>query len=179
MAPASDDYPTWDIAERVLGAWYRRARESQFAHYTAASRYSIRSRLLGVPSVVLSAAAGTALFATLQKSSASPDLRLAVGLVSVLAALLSALQTFLGLGDLADKHRSTASMYGAIRREIEEYQALPPRSPDAVHAALSTVRKRLDEVAASAPNVPRRAWEKAQGSIAHTERPEGFRQTAS
>jgi hypothetical protein len=46
--------------------------------------------------VALSAAAGTALFASLQKETASVDLRLALGLISVLAGVLAALQTFLG-----------------------------------------------------------------------------------
>ena len=74
-----------------------------------------RSRLLGIPSVVLSAAVGTTLFATLGRNGASANLRIAAGLVSLFAAVLVALQTFLGLAELADKHRSAASTYGAIR----------------------------------------------------------------
>jgi multisubunit Na+/H+ antiporter MnhF subunit len=99
----------WAEAEPVLAAWYRRARESQFAHYTSDSRYALLARLLGIPSVVLSAIAGTALFATLQKDSTSFDLRLALGLISVLAGVLAALQTFLGYGERADRHRAAGS----------------------------------------------------------------------
>jgi hypothetical protein len=169
----------WAEAEPVLGAWYRRARESQFAHYKAASRYGALARLLGVPGVVLSAATGTALFATLEKNDASPTLRLVLGLVSVLAATLAALQTFLGFGQRADKHRAAASAYGSIRREIEQYQALPPAFRDGVEAAMERLRARLDEVSTSAPDVPARTWAKAQSAIAETERPEGFTRSTS
>ncbi len=160
-------------------AWYRRARESQFAHYAAAARYSARSRLLGIPSVVLSAAVGTTLFATLGRNGASANLRIAAGLVSLFAAVLVALQTFLGLAELADKHRSAASTYGAIRREIEQHQALPPATRDAVQSTMAALRKRLDEIASSSPDVPESIWDKAQKAIADTTRPEGFRDEAS
>jgi hypothetical protein len=153
---------TWAEAHRALSIWYRRARESQFAHYTAATRFAVLARFLGVPSVVLSAAAGTTLFATLQKDSAPPALRLAVGLVSVLAGVLAALQTFLGFNARADRHRAAAAAYGAVRREIEQYHAVPPQADEAIDAALTAIRARLDEIAERAPDVPERTWNKAR-----------------
>ena len=104
------------------------------------------ARLLGVPSVALSAAAGTALFATLQKKSTSVGLRLAIGLVSVLAGVLAALQTFLGYGERADRHRAAASAYGAVRREIEQYHAVSPGNAEDMEAAMQAVRARLDQI---------------------------------
>lgn len=151
----------WEDAERVLRGWYRRARESQFAHYRSASRYAILARLLGIPSVALSALAGTALFASLQEETASVDLRLALGLISVLAGVLAALQTFLGFGERADRHRATGSAYGAVRREIEQYHAVPPRTAEAVETMMNRVRERLDAIAEKAPDVPDRTWDKA------------------
>ena len=152
---------SWAETERVLMDWYRRARESQFAHYTAASRYAVLARLLGIPSVVLSAVAGTALFATLQKETASFDLRLTLGLISVLAGVLAALQTFLGYGERADRHRAAGSAYGAVRREIEQYHAVPPRTAEAVEAVMNRLRQRLDAIAERAPDVPDRTWDRA------------------
>jgi multisubunit Na+/H+ antiporter MnhF subunit len=156
----------WEEAERVLRDWYRRARESQFAHYAAASRYAMLARLLGIPSVVLSAAAGTALFASLQKETASFDLRLVLGLVSVLAGVLAALQTFLGFGERADRHRTAASAYGAVRRDIEQHRALPPQTAESVEALLSRLRGRLDAIAEKAPDVPERTWNTARKTAA-------------
>ena len=161
MTTEEEVIAVWEEAERVLTGWYRRARESQFAHYTSASRYAILARLLGIPSVVLSAAAGTALFATLQEETASFDLRLALGLISVLAGVLAALQTFLGFGERADRHRAAGSAYGAVRREIEQYHAVPPRTAEAVEAIMNRLRDRLDTIAEKAPDVPDRTWNKA------------------
>ena len=161
MTTDQGDNVVWDEAQRVLDGWYRRARASQFAHYTAASRYAILNRLLGIPSIALSAAAGTALFASLQKDTASVGLRLALGLVSVLAAVLAALQTFLAFGERADKHRGAGSTYGAIRREIEQLHAVPPRTANGVEAVMTRLRERLDAAAEKAPDVPDRTWIKA------------------
>jgi len=127
-----------------------------------------------VPCVVLAAAAGSTLFATLSKA-ASTELRLVVAFVALSAAVLGALQTFLGLSPLAEQHRSSASRYGTIRRQIEQYQATNPARDMALAAQLEDVRRSLDDLAGSAPNVPEWAWSKAQSHIAHTERPEGFR----
>lgn len=172
--PTTAELSAWSIAEPILGSWYRRARESQFAHYVAASNYARLSKVFGIPSVGLAAAAGSTLFVTLSEA-ASMELRLVVGFVALLAAVFSALQTFLGLPELAEQHRSTASQYGAIRRQIEQYQATFPVQNMALSAKMEEVRRRLDDVARAAPNVPDWAWDRAQSHIAHTERPEGFR----
>lgn len=169
MTPEEEVIAVWEEAERVLMVWYRRARESQFAHYRSASRYAFLARLLGIPSVVLSAVAGTALFATLQKETTSFDLRLALGLISVLAGVLAALQTFLGLGARADRHRAAGSAYGAVRREIEQYHAVPPpRTAEAVKAVMNRLRERLDAIAEKAPDVPDRTWDKAWKKASET-----------
>lgn len=178
MPESADDRRThgsWADAEPLLGAWYRRARESQFAHYNAASRYGALARFLGVPTVILSAATGTALFATLQKNESSTTLRLVLGFASLIAAVLAALQTFLGFSQRADKHRVAASAYGSIRREIEQHQTLPPPSAPELVRTIERLRGRLDEVSASAPDVPTRSWRQAQAAVAETSRPEGFR----
>ena len=161
-------------SEQVLGVWYRRARESQFAHYQAASRISLYSKLLGVPSVLLSAAVGTAAFVSLQNNLPSEALKIAIGLVSFFAAVLSALQTYLGLHEAAEKHLTTAIAYGAIRREIEQIQATGFSDTERIKDALAQVRHHLDETAKLAPNIRKSDWTRAQEDIKHTDRPHGF-----
>ncbi|WP_432980484.1 SLATT domain-containing protein [Dactylosporangium sp. CA-233914] len=170
-ASNNSDWANFDV---VIAAWYRRARESQMTHYLAANRSAHLSRWLGVPSVLLSAAAGTTLFASLQKDDTSSWMRLAAGLVAVVAAALTALQTFLNSDDRAAKHRTAAAAYGAIRREIEQHQVIRPQSREQATSILEGLRKRLDEIAGTAPDVPDRLWKTAQKEIQHTKRPEGF-----
>jgi hypothetical protein len=78
--------------------WHFRVRRVQFGHYNAARLFSSRHLWLGLPAIILSTAVGTTVFASLQKSVDTTDvawLRILVGLVSVAAALLVSLQTFL------------------------------------------------------------------------------------
>jgi hypothetical protein len=170
----TDDW-AWSELEVVLGAWYRRARESQFAHYRAANHYSAASRWLGIPSVLLSAIVGTTLFATLQKDGVGQAVQVGAGLIALAAASLAAIQTFLGYDDRAAKHRAAAASYGTVRREIEQHQVLRPQSREEADALLQALRRHLDDVGASAPDIPRRLWNEVRQDVEHTSRPEGFR----
>ncbi|MET7329494.1 SLATT domain-containing protein [Nonomuraea sp. NPDC005650] len=169
-----DSQTIWLDASVLLSAWFRRARESQLSHYAAAADCASSNRWLGIPSVVFSAAAGTTLFATAQNPNTSMMVQIAAGFVVLVAGALSALQTFLGLSERADKHLATGAAYGVIRREMEQLQVLRPARIEDLRSALADIRQRLDDISATAPNVPGRVWRKAQRDIAHTTRPEGF-----
>src|SRR4051794_32317862 len=116
-------------AERLLSRWYIGVSRSQRAHFLVANHLTQLNRWLGVPVVILSSIVGTTVFATLEKEVAV-GIKVAVGLTSVTAAVLSALQTFLGFAERAEKHRDSGSRYGTIRRKIEAFQALHPEGPD-------------------------------------------------
>jgi hypothetical protein len=77
--------------------WFRRCRESQRVHYEYGSSLEKRNYWLGVPTIILSTAVGTAVFASIESSTASAKYGLWCGLVSMAAAILAALQTFLNL----------------------------------------------------------------------------------
>ena len=83
--------------------------------------------------------------------------------LAVAAALLSALQTFLGYGDLASRTRATAAEYGSIRREIDQMLATGGEfDADAV----SVLRQRMDTLAREAPVIPDRIWDYAINKMA-------------
>ena len=88
----------------VLTDWYQRVTVTQRAHYGSADHFSRKSYWLGIPVIVLSTVVGTSVFAALQKQP-GPGLQIALGLASVLAAVLASLQTFLGYSARAEKHR--------------------------------------------------------------------------
>ncbi len=102
----------------LLNDWHRRVRESQHAHYEASKSLSGSHYWLGCPVVILSTFTGTSVFATL---TSQPHLyfKIFVGIVSVLAAVLAAIQTLFKFSERSEKHRSVAVRYGAIRRDIE------------------------------------------------------------
>jgi len=139
--------------ELLAADWFRRARESQRAHYECCARYNRLNRLLGIPTIVLSAGVGTAVFATLDKG-ASGSLKVILGLLSVTAAVLASLQTFMAFGDLGTRHKAAGARYGAIRRNLELLKVSPPPSEHEVSQELLKIKKEMDDLAERAPHVP-------------------------
>ena len=143
--------------KELLEKWLKRLRESQFAHYESAKSLSRSNYALGIPAVILSTFVGTSIFASLGETLSSST-QILVGIVSVLAATLSAVQTFLGFSERAAKHRTIASRYGSARRRIEELLAVsgPAVSPEEI----SNLRHEIDSISEEAPDVPDRIWER-------------------
>ena len=141
--------------ELLATDWFRRVRESAAGHYEAGTYFSRLNLLLGLPTIALSTVVGTAVFATLQKES-SNEVRLALGLLSILAAILASLHTFLGFAQRAEKHRLTGSGYGAIRRTLELLKTMPPADEAAIKQAVESIKASMDNLAASAPELPTR-----------------------
>src|SRR4051794_12412579 len=82
-----------DRTDALLQNWHNRAAAAQHAHYLLAHRLRRRNLGLGVPAVVFSSIVGTSLFASLTQENVHIDLRIAIGCISVLAAVAAALQT--------------------------------------------------------------------------------------
>jgi hypothetical protein len=139
--------------EELVLRWTKRVRESQFSHYDAAEVLGRWHGRLGLPVVVLSAVVGTSLFASLAASdpTTSVVVRVIAGAVSLAAAALGSVQTFLKYSEKAEKHRSAAARYGAIRRELELMVASKRFGDD----QLEEVRKAIDSLSAEAPEVPK------------------------
>ncbi|HUA92048.1 MAG TPA: SLATT domain-containing protein [Terracidiphilus sp.] len=137
----------------LITDWFRRVRESQRVHYECGNYFSRLNLLLGVPTIILTAGVGTAVFASLDKQSTG-SLKLALGLISIAAAVLSSLQTFLSFAERANRHRITGAKYGAIRRTLEEFKTMPPGDQTELRSALDAIKKAMDDLAENAPHVP-------------------------
>jgi hypothetical protein len=145
---------------RLLEDWRERADATSNTHYAQANRLSRLNLILGIPVVVLTTFVGTSVFATLQEP-VNTGMRIFVGVVSVAAAVLASLQTFLSFAEQAEKHRAAADRWSAIRREIAEMLALHPSylaTRGDPQKYLDDLRKRMDEVAAESPEMPGHRW---------------------
>ena len=134
----------------LLRDWQLRAAIGQEAHYARATSLADYNIWFGVPVVALATLVATSVFATLQED-VRLELRIVVGLISALAAVLASLQTFLRFQERAEKHRVSAELWAAVRREIDEMLALHPdylaeRSDPKKY--LDDLRRRMDEVSA-------------------------------
>jgi len=92
------------------------------AHLISASRYAKWHRWLGGTAAVLAAVVGASIFATLADDlqEVSKVAVIALGLVSMLSAGLSAAATFLDLDERARHHLEAGADFQRLRREMEE-----------------------------------------------------------
>src|SRR5436190_1807437 len=98
-SPKTETMPTADTSRSVGRRRYRQAMR--------------RERL--------TAAVGTTVFSSI---ASSPQLwvKILTGIMSMAAAVLAALQTFLKYSERAAQHKAAAQNYGMLRREYEEMQ---------------------------------------------------------
>lgn len=146
--------------EELAKDWFRRCRESQMVHYEYGSLLERRHLYFGVPSIVLSTVVGTAIFSSWEASADGKFLKIFFGLLSMLSASITALQTFLNLADRASKHKAAGAKYGAIRRDLEFLKLVPPASEEEVRERLESIKIQMDELASNVPGVPSRFKQK-------------------
>lgn len=116
--------------------------------------------MLGIPVVIFTSIVGTGAFATLAAPNAviHPALKIAVGLISVAAAILAALQTFLRFGERAEKHVVAADWYAAVRRDTDQLLALPPKDRGTPKSCFDRLRKQMSKVGQHSPEIGDRLW---------------------
>lgn len=147
-------------ANVLLQDWHDRAAAARSAHYLLASRLRKRNVMVGVPSVIFSAVVGTSLFATLSDANVPRALRVVIGLVSLLAAVLAALQTFFGFAERAERHVVAGDWYSAVRRGVDELLALPESDRGPARESLDGIRKEMSKISQQAPEIGQQLWVK-------------------
>ena len=158
--PTSKYIPPNNNEELVL-AWIRRTRESQFAHYEQATKFRRASTLLGIPVIVITAIVGTTVFSSISQTTTSNNVKIFVGLLSVLASVLASLQTFMKLSERSEQHRIFGAKYGGIRRKLEQIYA--SRESQAITTQLlEYLNTDLNALAEEAPDIPVKAFKKIQ-----------------
>lgn len=145
--------------DNLITDWFRRVRENQFIHYACGNHFSRLNYWLGVPTIALTTMVGTAVFTSLD-NQAIGNYKIIIGIISILASVLAALQTFLGYSQRAEKHRLTASGYAAIRRELELLKTSPIQDTGELTNKLESIKIHLDHLAESAQEVPGKIWQK-------------------
>ena len=152
---------SWDdSAEALLKDWRQRTAAASEAHYKLASALRRKNLMLGVPVVVFSSSVGTSLFATLADPNAviPPAFKIAIGLISLVAAILAALQTFLRFGERAEKHVVAADWYAAVRRDIDQLLALSAKERGTPKSCFDRLRKEMSKVGQQSPEIGDRLW---------------------
>jgi hypothetical protein len=151
----------WDeCAEALLKDWRQRTAAASEAHYKLASGLRRKNLMLGVPVVIFSSVIGTSLFATLANPEAviPTALKIAIGSISIAAAILAALQTFLRFGERAEKHVVAADWYAAVRRDIDQLLALSTEERGRPKECFDRIRKEMSKIGQQSPEIGNRLW---------------------
>lgn len=152
----------------LISRWRFRAHRMQLAHYETARTFDARHLWLGLPAIALSTIVGTTVFASLSKNT-DVRLQILVGLFSVTAALLTALQTFLKYAELSEKHRVAGAKFANLKHRIELLASLPEPPPDELKQQLTMIEDRWAKVREESPNLPTRIWNNVKKSLTYEE----------
>lgn len=121
-------------------------------HYIAWERADKKNKWLGISVVVTTTIVGTAIFGSIQENPAI-FWKVAAGLLSLSAAVLSALQTILNYSELAEKHKAAGAKYSAVRRQLDLF-ILKHKSQSAEHREIALIApKELEEIIAKLVNL--------------------------
>ncbi|PWU00937.1 MAG: hypothetical protein C5B51_23900 [Terriglobia bacterium] len=143
---------------RLFDQWHQRVTLNQLAHYEAAKHSRRVHAWLGMAGVIIPSIVGTALFASIE--SLGKWTLLALGMLCLLAAVLSALNTFLRLATVAELHGAAARQYGSVRRQIEV--ALAASDDTQLTDLAERVSRWLSELAQDDPPVSPRIWRQVE-----------------
>lgn len=140
-----------NVAELLRG-WLLHAHKGRDRHDTAARRFEGRRVWFGTPTIVLTAVVGTSVFASIGRQ---PGLgpTVVVGLLSLAASVLSALQTFLDYQGRSERHRTAAAKYKGIVRELEEVLSTPDQDIRLSPPWFADLRQRFEALEQDMPVV--------------------------
>ena len=147
-----------DTMEELLRGWLLHAHKSRTRHDYAARYYNKMRFYLGIPTTALSAIVGSSVFASLSMplgSSAS----IVVGGMGIIATILSGLHTHLNYADLAEKHRSAATKYKSVVRQLEQSLAGPMTQAPS-DEWINNLRSHLDGLEENVPVVAQGIYDK-------------------
>ena len=136
--------------DELLIGWLIHSHKARDRHEEASRRYARGQYALGIPSLIVSTVVGTSVFAALSSKEIPP---LWVGLLSILAAVLAALQTFLDFGGRSDKHRNAAVRYKSSIRLIEQSLVQLDQEKTLTREETASIRATLDSLEETAPVV--------------------------
>ena len=152
--------------EGVLEGWHRRLRKAVDAHYDCARSYSTRHHQLGMCSTILTFAATGFIFATLLGQPPS-WLTITIGMLSMAAAIIAGVHTWLRYAERSERHRVVAARYASICREIEQLRLADHKLPE-ILARVDSVRRTIDGISEDAPPIDKSFWQSVQRAYGGT-----------
>lgn len=140
---------------KMLKKWRARFKRAQIAQNESGVLCQKLNYWVGIPVIILATTAGALTFSDL-----SPQYKLIPGFISVFAAVLASIQTFLKFSEKADLHRLAGGHFGELKKEIEFIINFPPEA-SALESTINDIRKRSDQLTKESPSAMSFAWKAA------------------
>jgi hypothetical protein len=121
-------------------------------------------RAFGIPVVVATTVVGSTVFASIGQS-AHIALVIMTGMLSIGAAVLSSLQTFLNYSGDSEKHKIASVKYGMLRREIEQFLEDPDGASEVLREFQENFRARWNQVEMESPPIPQRIHDQSHAQL--------------
>lgn len=148
-----------ESVEQLLAGWLVHSHKARDRHDLASRIYAKGQYALGIPALIVSTVVGTSVFSALASEEVPA---LWVGLLSITAAVLTAVQTFMDFGGRSDKHRIAAVKYKAAIRGLEYLQVRLTKKDSVSDEEISTIRTQLDSLEEAAPVVMPRIYDRIE-----------------
>jgi hypothetical protein len=146
----------------LLEYWRFRNHRVQLAHYEASRRFERLHLWLGLPAIAISTIVGTTVFASLEKSWGTEG-QIVVGLLSVVSAVLTGLQTFLRYAELGERHRVAGARFANLKHRLELVATLS--SDDEKRASLKEIEDTWAKLREESPTLPDSIWRRIERQI--------------
>ena len=131
--------------------WGPRARTTEKVHYRIATTYAFFRNAISLAIVILSAFTASTLFATLSNTHSSWKIALAI--VSILAAVLAGIDRSTGFATRAENHRRAGADWCPIVNSIERARAQLPQHP-VPSADIDKIDAEMAETTKKSPYIP-------------------------
>jgi ABC-type multidrug transport system fused ATPase/permease subunit len=145
---------------KLLDNWYRRIRRAQRGHYVDAARLKNKNLYFGIPVVILSTVVGAFSFIETKEANMTISIGLAVGFLSISAAVLASLQTFLNFSEKSQQHLVAARQLSSLKKEIEENRILNAHDEKKIDEFINYTRSTWNEITNEAPLISTKVFEK-------------------
>ena len=150
--------------EALLKEWSKALRILHKGNFTASTYYGQVGRRFGVVVVITTSIVSSAIFGTMGESQAR-GIQLAAGFVSVLATVLSSLQTFLGHSERSGSHKEAAVGYGELRTEVQVLLARDLATVADLDERIESIRSRWSAMDKGAPTLPERIYAETRKAV--------------
>ena len=146
--------------ESLIKDWLLRLHHAQIGHYIISETLYKKADLLGYGLIISSTIVTAMLFLETEGYE-----KLFLIIMSIIAATLSGVVSFGRFAEKAEQHRSAASSYGKLRRQLEKLsKTIDKISFSEIDAKLKVLRIEWEYVSQNAPLTPRSAIDKIKKS---------------